>query len=142
MRLEVLSMTMTVVANIGYHLCQKAIAPNANPLLSLMIAYLTGLVLTLVALPFYPSSGSWLAQIKATNWATFGLGATIVIIELGFLLAYRAGWNLNAAALFSNAIVAVLLVPVGIAFYREEITVPKGIGIVLSLAGIALMSKK
>ena len=32
--------------------------------------------------------------------------------ELGFLLAYRSGWNLGVAALYSNAATALVLLPV------------------------------
>jgi hypothetical protein len=35
---------------------------------------------------------------------------------------YRAGWQLNRAALFSNVTVAVLLIPLGMILFREEIS--------------------
>jgi len=47
------------------------------------------------------------------SWSSVALGAAVVTIKAGYLTAYRVGWNLNRAALFSNVVVAVLLIPLG-----------------------------
>lgn len=140
--LYVFSMSLTVLSNVAYHFCQKEISQNANPLVSLFMTYLTGMLVTTICFPFFYPGVNPLVSIKTLNWATFGLGVAIVGLELGFLLAYRAGWNLSLGALYSNVMVTMLLLPIGLFFYRETLTARHLIGLVLSLTGLVLLSKK
>jgi drug/metabolite transporter (DMT)-like permease len=136
------SMTLTVISNVIYHFCQKEIKADANPLVSLLFTYLSGIVLTLICLPiFYPGVNP-IAASKNLNWASFGLGLGIVGLELGFLLAYRAGWNLSLGALVSNVSVTLVLIPIGLLFYNETINARQLLGIALSISGILLLGKK
>jgi multidrug transporter EmrE-like cation transporter len=70
------------------------------------------------------------------------LGFAVVGLEIGFLLAYRAGWNISLAGLYANVIVALILIPIGIVFFKDQISVTKAVGIVLSIAGIIFISLK
>lgn len=138
----VFSMALTVFSNVAYHFCQKEISANINPLVSLFLTYLTGMVVTLLCFPvFYPGINP-MDSVKTLNWATFGLGVAIVGLELGFLLAYRAGWNLSLGALYSNVMVTVVLLPVGLFFYRESLTAKHIVGLLLSISGLILLGKK
>ena len=140
--LFVFSMALTVLSNVVYHLCQKAISANANPLISLFFTYATGMLLTLICFPFFYPNVSAVESVKNLNWATFGLGFAVVGLELGFLLAYRAGWNLSLGALYSNVLVTLLLLPVGIFFYREQLQTRHLLGLAFSLIGLVLLGKK
>ncbi len=136
------SMLLTVLSNIGYHLCQKGIAAQANPLISLLVTYAVALSITLAGLPlFYPSLQLG-AELRNLNWASYTLGIAAAGLELGFLLAYRAGWNLSIGALFSNVMVTLLLIPIGVFAYREALPARTVFGIALSLAGLLLMGKR
>ena len=42
------------------------------------------------------------------------MGIAIVAVELGVLLAYRAGWRMSVASLTVNSALALVLVPVGV----------------------------
>src|SRR4029077_12631400 len=79
------AMGLTVVANVPYHFCQKAISPNANPLVSLFFTYLSGMLITLVCIPlFYPGLHIGPA-VKGLNWATVCAGFGIFGVATGFL---------------------------------------------------------
>ncbi len=138
----IFSISLTVFSNVAYHLCQKEISGNANPLVSLFFTYLTGMFVTLVCFPVFYPDVNVVESTKSLNWATFGLGVAIVGLELGFLLAYRAGWNISIAALYSNVAVTVVLLPVGLYFYRDALTLKHLVGLVFSLCGIILLAKK
>lgn len=135
------SMLMTVLANVGYHLSQRGISGKVNPLVSLTLTYLVALTATVIAMPFFsvPEGSSWIDQVKSANWATYALGLALVGLELGFLLAYRAGWKVSLAALYSNALVTLLLIPVGLLVFQEHLDVKKALGILLASAGLWLM---
>ncbi len=136
------AIALTVLSNVLYHLFQKVIPGNVNPLLSLAVTYLVAATSTVLLLPFFPLQGTLGAEVRKLNWASLGLGAVIVGLELGFLLAYRAGWNLSLASLVANTTVALLLIPFGLLLYKEHLTPLNILGIVLALAGLVLVNLK
>jgi drug/metabolite transporter (DMT)-like permease len=138
------AMLLTVVSNVGYHVCQRSISAKVNPLVSLLITYGVAALAALIALPFFPADGapSWTEQLRAANWASFALGAAIVGLELGFLLAYRAGWRVSVAALYSNAAVTILLVPVGLLAFHERLDARRVLGLALAGGGLWLLGAR
>jgi predicted permease len=136
------SMILTVISNGVYHLSQRSIHPRVNPLVSLLLTYAVAMAATLVALPFFGERGEegWLGQVRSANWASYALGLAAVGLELGFLLAYRSGWRVSIAALVSNALVTLLLVPAGLLFFCEGLDGRRAAGVMLASAGIWLMS--
>ena len=140
--LYLFSMALTVMANVAYHYCQKAISPNLNPLVSLFLTYLSGMLIVLVCVPLFYPGLSIRSEARELNWATFALGFAIVGLELGFLLAYRAGWNLSLGALYSNVMVTVLLLPIGIFVFKETVTGRHWAGLVLAMSGLILLGRK
>lgn len=138
-----LSVGLTVVSNVLYHVFLKVTPTSVNPLLSLTVTYLTAAAVTAALLVFFPGREvSLVAGLKELNWATYALGAAIVGLEVGFLLAYRAGWNISLAGLVSSTAVAVLLIPVGLAIFKEGLSAMQLAGIGLCLAGLALVNYK
>lgn len=140
--LYVISIALTIGANVSYHLFQKSISVNAHPMVSLTATYIVSLIVTGLVLPFLNLRGGVMGQLATLNWATFALGLSLLALELGFLLAYRAGWQISIAAVFSNVAVTILLIPIGIIFFKERLNVHNVIGILLAVASLWLMSKK
>lgn len=136
------ALALTVLSNTLYHLFQKTIPANVNPLLSLAVTYLVAAVATVVLLPLFPMQGAIGAELRKLNWASVGLGAVIVGLELGFLLAYRAGWNLSLASLVANTTVALLLIPLGLFLFKEQLSPLNMLGVVLAIAGLILVNIK
>ena len=62
------------------------------------------------------------------------------MIELGFLLMYRYGWNLSTGNVVTGVFVNTILVGIGIAALKEPVSVTNIIGIILSILGVALIS--
>lgn len=142
MTLYVFSISLTILANIGYHLFQRSIRPDLNPLVSLIATYITALVACLIALPFFRGQAPLSEQLSRLGWPSVALGLAIIALELGYLLAYRAGWNISVAALFSNAAVALLLLPVGMLAFGETLDLRKAAGLVCALVGLLLLTSK
>lgn len=69
------------------------------------------------------------------------LGVAIVGLEFGYIMAYRAGWNISVGSLVANIILAIVLIPVGIFFYKEGFDLNKVFGVILCLAGLILINK-
>lgn len=130
---------MTIAGNLAYNLCAKMTAP-VHPLAALTVSYAASLVSCLIAYPLVADGVGLFTAIKGVNAASVILGVAIVMLESGFILAYRAGWSLSQAALFSNVAMTLLLIPISIFAFHESISLVKGVGMVLALAGLVLMS--
>jgi drug/metabolite transporter (DMT)-like permease len=133
-----LPLLLTVGATTLYHVAQKSVSPQVNPMLSVTVNYVTALIVSLLILPFYPGNslrGSW----KNLNWASVTVGVAIVGIELGFVVAYRAGWRISVASLIANVSTALLLVGIGLLFFREHLSGRNAAGIILCIAGLGLV---
>lgn len=142
MSIYVLSIALTIAANVGYHLLQRSIRPDLSPVVSLVATYATALVISLLAWPLFCGDATLTKEIGKLGWMSFALGAAVVLLELGFLLAYRAGWNISVAALYSNAAVALLLIPVGVLALAEGMSPRKMLGFAFALVGLVLLSQK
>ena len=138
MNLYVGSIALTIAGNIAYHLLNKSVAPNAHPFASLVATYGTGLLFSVIVLAFSSSQGV-AGGLKELNWASYVLGLVVVLLEVGFLLAYRAGWKISVAAVYSNVAVGLLLLPIGYLFYREALTATNLAGILLAVVALVLM---
>jgi drug/metabolite transporter (DMT)-like permease len=132
---------LVIVSNVVYHVFQKMIPDSANPIISLVITYITAAVLSLLILPWYMKDTSLAVEIRKINWASFALGASIIGLELGFLLAYRAGWNISIGALIANTAVSILLIPIGLLLFKETLTLPNIVGILLCVGGLFLINR-
>lgn len=135
-----LSIALVVLSTILYHLFQKATPDSVHPLIGLAITYATATGVCLVLLPLYPLQGSLTASLREVNWASIALGLAVVGIEAGFLLAYRAGWNLNAGALIANVAVSIALIPLGALLFAERFSPVQMLGVGVCVVGLLLVN--
>lgn len=140
MNLYVGSIALTIAGNIAYHVLNKSVAPNAHPFASLVATYAVGFAASMVVLAVSGPRGI-AGGLRDVNWASYALGVVVVLLEAGFLLAYRAGWKISVAAVYSNVAVGLLLLPIGYLLYREALTPTNLAGIVLAVCALVLMSR-
>ena len=131
---------LAITSTLLYHLTQKMTPSGANPALALTITYLTSLVLCLLLLAFTPPPDGLKAALGQLNWASYGLALALVGLEVGFLLAYRAGWNISVAAIVVNVAGTLLLVPVGVLFFKEKLSPVNLLGILVCIAGLVMVN--
>lgn len=136
------SMGLTVVSNVLYHIIQKVTPAAVNPMLSLAVTYVTATIICLAVFPFYPHPASLAVSLRQLNWSSFALAFAVAGLELGFLLAYRAGWNISLGAIVSNVVVAILLVPIGLLLFKEHLSAAKVMGLALCVVGLALIYQR
>ena len=133
---------LVVLSNTVYQICSKSMPAEIHPFASLTVTYLVGTVLSGVMYFVLNPGGSLIREYGKLNWAPFALGIVIVGLEVGFIYAYKAGWQVSTASVVQNAFLAVMLVIVGVLLYREQISWNKLVGIGLCLAGIAFIGLK
>lgn len=137
----VFSIVLIVASNILYNICQKLTPQKVNPFSALFITYLTAAVLTAVVYQFYKTDNGFFGSIKELNWASIALGVSIVGLEFGYLMAYRAGWKISMGSLVANIALAVILIPVGILFFKEGFGFNKFLGAILCIMGLILINR-
>lgn len=140
--MRIFSILLIVLSNVVYQISQKSVPHNAHPLVATIVSYSVSLCICFALLPFMPLQTSIGEALSTLNWASYALGATIVGVELGFLLAYRAGWDISVGAVVANALLTAILVPIGLFMFRESLSWSKILGILLCVAGVVLIARK
>ena len=131
---------LVVISNTLYQVCAKSVPEGMNPLASLTVTYLIGAVVSCVLYYILNRNANLLREIRLTNCAPVVLGIVIVGLEVGFIYAFRAGWQVGTTQIITSAVVAVLLIFVGYLLYHEAITWNKIAGIIICLAGLVLIN--
>jgi uncharacterized membrane protein len=137
-----LSIILAIVSNVLYHIFQKLTPNDVNPLLALSATYVVATVVCLALLPLFPSQVGFVESIKQINWASVALGFAIVGLEAGYLLAYRAKWNISLASMVGNVAMALVLIPVGLLFFREKLSATNFAGLIICATGLILINWK
>ena|SRR5437660_6008980 len=136
-----LPFALTIIGMLFYHISQKSVPRDLNPFLVTIMAYLVGIAACGVCALAYPTKKTLVQSIKESNWAVFVLGLAAASIELGFLLAYRAGWRLSVAAVACNVAVTILLVPIGVFVFKDHLSMRNVLGLLLCIVGLALVAR-
>jgi uncharacterized membrane protein len=132
---------LAVGGSLLYHLSQRSIPKGANPFYATVIAYLIGAALCLACAQMYPAGKSFAETWRGANWAVFAVAVAVVMIELGFLLAYRAGWKVSVAAVSVNVAVTAALLPVGVLLLKEQLSLRNVVGLVFCVLGLVLVTR-
>lgn len=136
-------LALAIVATVGYHLVLKLTPAGANPLVSLMATYaLVTVLFGAVLLATQGGTIEWRAEARHLNWTAIALAVAIVGLDLGFLYLYRSGFEVSLGALVTQSAAALVLLAIGVAFFREHLTAQNVAGLVLCLAGLWLVNRR
>lgn len=134
---------IAALGNTAYHIGQKALHDQTgNPMLILIVYYLLAGLMCLLAMPWFGPTHLTDLTALIGNWRVWVVAIGIILIELGFLLAYHAGGSVQWGGVAVNGIAALLLIPLGIWLFREHFSWTKLGGMVLTLAGLYFLVKK
>lgn len=137
-------LALVVLSNVFYQICAKSVPNEMDPFASLTITYLVGAVVSLI---FYyllrgNNSSGIVSEYSKLNWAPFVLGLVIVGLEVGYIYAYKAGWQVSSAQIVQAAFLAVILIFVGYFLYKENLSWNKILGVFVCLIGLGLINFK
>lgn len=135
-------LALVVLSNICYQLCAKSVPAEMNPFASLTITYLVGAVFSIVMYFLLDKDANLLREISHMNAAPFVLGLSVVGLEFGFICAYKAGWQVNTAAIVQASFLAMALIIIGFLVYHEAITWNKLVGVAACIIGVIFINLK
>lgn len=136
------SIILAICSSALYHFIAKSTPANVNFTVSLLVTYGVAFIVTLFTFFFFPAQQGVITELKRLNWASLGLAVAVVGIEFGFLLVYRAGWNLGIAAVLTNVVASLILLPVAILIFKDKISWVNIAGIFVCLAGLVMLNWK
>ncbi len=133
---------LVVLSNVFYQICAKSVPDKMNPFASLTITYLVGAIASLILFFILNHDGNLVEEYRKTNVAPFILGLVIVGLEVGYIYAFKAGWQVSTAQIVQAALLAVILIFVGYFVYHESLTWNKIVGVLVCLFGLGLINYK
>lgn len=142
MNLYLASISLIVSSVLIYQIAQKNVPQGVNPWHVLVVVYAVALAFCIAASLLDRSGNGFLESMRGLNLAVPMVGVAAVGIELGWILAFRAGWQLNITGLVSNVTVAVLVAPIGLVFFKEKLNLQNIVGMALCLIGLSLVVRR
>lgn len=131
---------LVIGSNTVYNICAKSTPAEANAFVSLSVTYLVGTLLSIGMFYLTSAERGYFAELRKLNWASVVLGASVVALEFGYIAIYRAGWKVSVGSQVANIGLAVILIVVGVVFYKELISLKQIWGILLCLGGLLLLN--
>ena len=134
-----MAVLLAVGGGVIYHVSAKSVPRDAAPALVLVVAYMTALAISGLAYVSLPVEGGHIRPSRLLHPAILGLGVGAAMIELGYLLAYRAAWPVSFTSVLVNGMMAAVLLPVGLLAFGEHVSVTRIAGMLLCLTGVWLL---
>ena len=132
---------LVVLSNVLYQICAKSTPNDMHPLASLTVTYIIGAVSSAVLYYVMNKGGTLIREYSHLNWSPFVLGIVIVGLEVGFIYAYKAGWQVSTASVVQRSFLAVALLIVGFLLYHETLNMSKVIGVLICMVGLYFINR-
>jgi drug/metabolite transporter (DMT)-like permease len=139
MKIQQAAILIAVISYVFYHSAQKFLNTSLNPFLATAYTYAIAVSVSLLCYVFIPLKSY--QTPGPLQWPLVVMGLSVIGLDVGFILAYRAGWGVSTAPLVTNVIVALVLLPLGVLIFREKINAIQITGILCCVIGLVLISK-
>lgn len=140
MSITTLAPLFTITLGVGlYQICLKRLPQFDYPFHVLALIYTLSAALSLALAQVFPSKTDALQVIREGHVGVIVLGVTPVVIEVGYLWAFRWGWRLGALNVVVSVMCAVLMLAVGYVLFRESVSALQLAGVVLGMISFFLV---
>ena len=134
-----IALLIVLAGNLLYHLVIRTAPKALGPFSLLTIAYLgAGLISLGMAVKY--ENATVQSLVRTLHPSAFGIALAALLIEAGYLLAYRSGAVIGTASALVNATAAVLLAIIGWIAFRERLSTQAVIGIAMTAAGVLTLA--
>ena len=134
---------LVILSNVMYQVCAKEVPSEMNAFASLTVTYVVAAISSVIfffALGGSSSGTGLFGEYGKINWAPFVLGIVIVGLEVGWIFAYKAGWQVSTGFIVQSAVLAILLLLLGFFVYHETLTWNKLVGVAICLIGLVFLN--
>src|SRR6185437_3708933 len=113
MTTKLLTISLVFGSLVGYQLAQRAMPTGTNPFTLVAMAYLLGMIACAILAPLFGKPIGFEVVGLFGRWQIWALAASVVGIEIGYLLAYRSGWPLATTTGVTYTSTMVFLAVIG-----------------------------
>ncbi|MDO4517988.1 MAG: hypothetical protein Q4B78_02135, partial [Bacillota bacterium] len=106
----ILPLAAVVLGNVAYQICAKSVPASLDPFASLTVTYLTAAAASFVIYSIFNRGENIIMELHKLNPTPFIFGAVLVILEGGFIYAYKVGWQVSILTIVQSSFVAVGLI--------------------------------
>jgi drug/metabolite transporter (DMT)-like permease len=138
---RVVSLVVVVAALTGYHLAQRSMPHGLRPTPLFAFVYGAAALVMVASVTVDGSGGVRAITSSASHWAPWLLVVSVAGIELGVYAMYRTGWSISTASVSTQAIVAAILVVVGLLQFGEQLTATRSAGLAMCVIGAGLVAR-
>ena len=133
------SITIVILSQVLYQVAQKSLPSGTRPflLLAVVYAFATASCVAFAAVGGKSVTANDLKPLL--SWPVLLLTASVVGIEVGYLLAYRHGWSMGPSFSVASTATVALLAITGLVLFRESLSPWQIVGLGLALAGTSLV---
>ena len=140
MTMYYISAGVAIAGAVGYQYFVKRVPATINPIVSVIGMYVAVLAISVAILILFPVNGGLKDHFRQLDWIQIALAISVMMIELGFLLMYRYGWNLSTGNLVTGVFVNIILIGLGVILLGEKVNIVNAAGLVFCVLGVALIS--
>ena len=139
---RLVSLVVVVLALTSYHLAQRSMPGGVRPAPLFAFVYGAAALVMIAAVTVDGTTGGVRAITgSASHWAPWLLVLSVAGIELGVYAMYRTGWSIGTASVSTQAIVAAILVVVGLFQFGEHLTTTRSAGLAMCVIGAGLVAR-
>ena len=114
------SAILAVFGAVSYHYFIRRVPASLSPGVVVIGIYITVLLLGVTLVPFFPPEGGLAKHIRQLSWIQIAVAASVFMMDLGFLLMYRHGWNISTGNLITGVVVNTVLLGSGVILLGEN----------------------
>ncbi len=134
-----ISAALAILGTVGYHTLVKKIPATIDPVVSIISIYLGVLILGILLVPFVYSGQKIMDSVHQLGWVQFGIAICIMLMELGFILMYRSGWDLSTGNIVTGVFINIILLVIGVGILQEHLNIVNVLGVIVCLGGVAMI---
>lgn len=139
--MQTIALALAIGSTVAYHLFAKLVPAGASPVATLLSAYVFGGLLCVGILVLTPAEAGFRGHFAQVNWTAPAIGATVVLIDLAFILLYRSGFPVSFGALVTQVAAALALLGFGLLFFKDRMTLANMVGVAFCLFGLWLVNR-
>ena len=132
---------VAIFSTVAYHTVLKLTPSDANPFLSLTVTYIVVTLGFAVVYAVSPGTAPLRSELGQLNWTALALGAAVAVLDLAFLMMYRAGFPVSVGQLVTQTAAAIVLLLLGVAWFSDKLSLTNIAGIGLCVAGLWLINR-
>ncbi len=134
-----ISAAIAIIGTVGYHSLVKKIPSTVDPMVSIIGIYLGVLLLGLFLMPFIYSEARIMDSVRQLSWIQAGIAVCILVMELGFILMYRSGWDVSVGNVVTGVFINLALLTIGSLIFHEKLNALNIFGVFICILGVAMI---